>query len=74
MKKIESMVAYEYEYLSYETIIFPLIESNFHVNTNLLSSVREVLPLFFFLFITLYRRESLRNFARVTKFIIQTQV
>lgn len=47
MKKIESMVAHEYEYLTYETIVLHLIELNFHVNTDLKSSVREVLLLFF---------------------------
>lgn len=62
MKKIESMVAHEYQYLTYETIVLHLIELNFHVN--LKSSVREVL-LLFLLFITLYCLESLRNFARV---------
>lgn len=48
MKKIESMVAQEYEYLSYEIIILHLIELNFNVNTNLNSSVRKVLFLFYF--------------------------
>lgn len=49
MKKIESMVAHEYEYLSYETIILHLIEFSFDVNTNLNSTVRKVPFLFYFL-------------------------
>lgn len=43
------MAAQEYEHLSYETIILHLIELNIDVNTNLNSSVRKVLFLFYFL-------------------------